>query len=36
MNVGLDKLQQLRHGRDWWFFDALGQDPVRQAEITVG
>lgn len=36
MNAGLDKLQQLRHGRDWWYFDALQQDIVRQAEITVG
>jgi hypothetical protein len=36
MDVGLDRLQQLRHGRDWWYFDALGQDQLRQCEITVG
>lgn len=36
MDVGLDKLQELRHGRDWWYFDALGADPVRTTEIAIG
>lgn len=36
LEKGLEKLQQLRHKRDPFFFDALGMDPIRKAEIMVG